>query len=580
MSTCSINCGGLADTCSRLLETTEHEEALRLLDEESKTFALVSAMDADGKRAADVVEAFLLYMRGQWMPIEMWQSWSKRGRVDAAARLGVSIDDVLTTSNHLENFNGRLKNSYIPQWQHSGRRLRFDSLIYHLVTDILPRIFARHRLAIQYSTWKTERFRVAAGGRDLRTRPPNPSTHSHSKSSHHSAPSGFLPRAWFEPDPSLRDPAARILLANGHINPIPAGCPFELWATCRSSVPVRSDQRDTTRPAELPPIHYSLTVHPTGAATCTCLDWRKRGGACKHLRAFRLLIDSWAKDGLLSCVFLFPLTEAEAMETEQRNHHWYGDSYHSAITLPAEDSREHPVLLGLLPGLATSGSLSCSLPPPHVDEQQSYVLSQAADLHALESDPDVTTNSPGGSDLAPPPLPIVSESRPKLACPTQTPAIAPDLPLLATITPPSAPTSTPAMRAVHFQVQSQVESDIAFLLPRLHGLQSVLEGTTHNLESTDDVIEFRSTLDTLCAMVDRHLALVDTSPPQDLLTPTSQPPTCTSYFLIRYAPPWTDSSQVSASNSTTTSPPSKQAQRLLPPSPEPVQKRKRSFKTS
>lgn len=75
MSTCSINCGGLADTFSRLLETTEHEEVLRLLDEESKTFALVSAMDADGKRAADIVEAFLLYMRGvsirdlYWSPV-------------------------------------------------------------------------------------------------------------------------------------------------------------------------------------------------------------------------------------------------------------------------------------------------------------------------------------------------------------------------------------------------------------------------------------------------------------------------------------------------------------------------------
>lgn len=103
------------------------------------------------------------------MPPKMWRSWSKKGHMDTAAAMGVPVETIIRTSNHLESFNGKLKGAEIAQWQHSGRRLRFDVLTYHLVIDILPRIFAPHRIANTYSQWKTEHFRSAARGVDLRS---------------------------------------------------------------------------------------------------------------------------------------------------------------------------------------------------------------------------------------------------------------------------------------------------------------------------------------------------------------------------------------------------------------------------
>jgi hypothetical protein len=73
---------------------------------------------------------------------DLWQSWSHYGRIQAASCLGIPIDGVLPTTNHLERFNGVFKNKYLTQWQHSGRRLHFDVLVFHLIQHILPHIFA------------------------------------------------------------------------------------------------------------------------------------------------------------------------------------------------------------------------------------------------------------------------------------------------------------------------------------------------------------------------------------------------------------------------------------------------------
>ena len=64
------------------------------------------------------------------MPKSLWNSWSEEGRGCAAAVLGVGIGDVLPTTNHLESFNGVLKRKHIGQWQRSGRKLRFDVLVF------------------------------------------------------------------------------------------------------------------------------------------------------------------------------------------------------------------------------------------------------------------------------------------------------------------------------------------------------------------------------------------------------------------------------------------------------------------
>lgn len=254
----------------------------------------------------------------------MWSSWSRKGRNLAAGRLKIPLEGVLPTTNHLESLNGALKRKYIPQWQHSGHRLRFDMLLYHLVSSILPQIYAQQRIVTQYAVWKARRFQIST---------PNDTTGATSAAGPSYVAQAHVPYAWYTPD-ARRDADAKAIFASHKLHPIPSARPHELWARCTSV----SDDSKT----------YWLTSHPSGAATCTCPDWLRRGGACKHMRAFRLLIEHWIGVGqLLPNSFHFPGSLAEAESVEARNRAWYGHGYDGSVTSPPPES--------LAAGLSISG---------------------------------------------------------------------------------------------------------------------------------------------------------------------------------------------------------------------------------
>ncbi|KAI0311199.1 hypothetical protein OF83DRAFT_1039767, partial [Amylostereum chailletii] len=91
--------------------------------------------------SASAALAHLEYLSSYWMSVPMWNGWSQFGRNRASEILGVAVEGVLPTTNHLESFNSALKGKYLPQWQRSGARLRFDVLIFRLVRDIVPTLF-------------------------------------------------------------------------------------------------------------------------------------------------------------------------------------------------------------------------------------------------------------------------------------------------------------------------------------------------------------------------------------------------------------------------------------------------------
>jgi hypothetical protein len=76
---------------------------------------------------------FLDYLQNTWMSSALWLSWSLQGHLQAAALLGVPVDSVIPTTNHLESFNGILKNTYIKRWQRGRKQVRYDLLIFLLV---------------------------------------------------------------------------------------------------------------------------------------------------------------------------------------------------------------------------------------------------------------------------------------------------------------------------------------------------------------------------------------------------------------------------------------------------------------
>lgn len=307
---------GTKDFLCRLLLSTERDAALLAIAGERNFFQSLCTQDISS-RAGEAGLKYLNYFESTWMSTEIWESWSEKGRKDAAHVLGVDIGMVLTTTNHLESFNGVLKRKHIAQWQHSGQRLRFDVLIHRFILRVLPSIFGNRRIVDGLQLWKANRFFTAAGGRAI-----VPQTTKNLQ------PMSDKPITWWGPD-AAKDGAAQDFLKLGRVIPIQSGREYETWASCAAT---SADMRNPAYP------RYWLTMHPSGSATCTCLDWLTRGGACKHLRSLRLLIESWISLGFLPHKYHYPLSRLEALEISEKNRLWYGDQYFMAITPPVSES--------------------------------------------------------------------------------------------------------------------------------------------------------------------------------------------------------------------------------------------------
>jgi hypothetical protein len=151
----------------RLLASIDFAAAHNIISDERSIITSVASQGSSGQAAAKAGLSYLDYLGDTWMHESLWQSWSQKGRTVASIILKIPIEGVLPTTNHLESFNGLLKRKYIPRWQRSGSRLRFDFLIHILITQILPDIFASRLAHRNYHIWLTSRFADHAGGADL-----------------------------------------------------------------------------------------------------------------------------------------------------------------------------------------------------------------------------------------------------------------------------------------------------------------------------------------------------------------------------------------------------------------------------
>ncbi|KZT20536.1 hypothetical protein NEOLEDRAFT_1075528, partial [Neolentinus lepideus HHB14362 ss-1] len=280
-----------------LLNSVDYEAAQKLIEDERSHFTALSKLgDPGAATAARVGAQYLDYLSATWMPKSLWQGWSLKARMVASTILGVPVESIITTTNHLESFNHVLKNKYIPQWQHSGTHLQFDFLIHILIIRILPEIFATRRHRQQYQNWVNLRFEKYAGGANLskvlqEERRVLQAIQKGSKA------------CWWAAD-RQRDESAVAILRAGLLNGITRDVSeHQFEAVCYS----------TANPTSTP---YRVTIHRIGYASCTCLDFVHRGGACKHLRALRIRLDAWVSSGHLP-TFYYPGTPAAAKEIEE-----------------------------------------------------------------------------------------------------------------------------------------------------------------------------------------------------------------------------------------------------------------------
>ncbi|KAI0695371.1 hypothetical protein BC835DRAFT_1414886 [Cytidiella melzeri] len=408
-----------------LLATTCHADGLHLINRAREDFSFLG-LDRDGKQYLDGVAKYLDYLLTTWMPRELWSSWSLHGRKKAADRLGIPVQGVLPTTNHLESLNGNLKRKYVPQWQHSGHRLRFDMLLYRLVSNILPQIYAQHCMVTQYNTWQHKRF-----GHSVIT-----ATSSNSRL--HTSSGAPCPRlAWYPAD-ERRDADARAIFANLYL--------------------------------------------PRLAST---------GGACKHMRAFRMLVEQWMEGGhILRGSFSFPASLSDAKEIEVKNRAWYGESYAKAVTSPPlEESLPRSQTSSIAAVQGNSHLLDCSEStglPRHLESAWfSHSDTDKDSLLPPPSHPRSTVLLEADADEASEILRTTGE------------LLALDDEVQISDQPDTAGTEVESVnnrRALQLQLDQKFKHDTARILPALHGITVMLEDPHFSLNMDGSYDEFHNVI--------------------------------------------------------------------------------------
>ncbi|GAA6000017.1 hypothetical protein JCM5350_000275, partial [Sporobolomyces pararoseus] len=118
-----------------VIEAKDYEEASRRV--KAAENYLSAQPESTSLQAA---RSFISYFTKTWMGPAMWNSYSDASIRVAAEYLGTRVEDVLTTTNHLESLNNVVKNKWLKRWKRGGRRMRLDLFVLLLVTRIAPNL--------------------------------------------------------------------------------------------------------------------------------------------------------------------------------------------------------------------------------------------------------------------------------------------------------------------------------------------------------------------------------------------------------------------------------------------------------
>lgn len=445
------------------------------------------------------------YLVTHWMPIAMWQSWSDFGRLAASSVLKISIEGVIPTTNHLESFNAILKRKHLASHLHSGHWLRFDSLIHILIVRILPGIFSHHKAQGEYSKWLTLRFRTHAGGEDLvKARSQMLRDHEVEKK---------VALCWWDVDEG-RDARARQILDQQKLI---------IFRKDQDSYTGHCSSTSPTPDSDSASLQYDLEICRSGWATCSCADFQSRGGACKHLRSMRFVVEFWISHGH-EMAFSYPQSRSDA-------------------------EKVYAVRQGSGPGSLLISQIENMTPPPAAPNTIQW---DPLIIQALGCDPTTIDTSQALEDDTTENSKIIGDD--SAACELQVELGGSDSEPDSEIGEGSDSSKTcrhiSNSSAIQGQIQSKVNYEVHRLLPSLHGLANLV--SNGNLILTQELKELSSVLNTIQLGLDSSSAMVVSKPGPSMDRPVLTIP------LLPHG--------------------SKRSNRplLLPPSPERRQKRKNS----
>jgi hypothetical protein len=257
-----------------LTATQTIEEARALLETEHQ---VMHKLSTEEQKAAKKAITHIDYLDTYWTTDNLWPSWSDYGRTVLASMLGIAVEGVIPTTNHLEAFNGVLKGTHLRRWRKGGRRIRVDVLIHALAVYILPSIFKERRMISEQASRIAALVRLLPGGAALLD---------------HKQGAKLVPAvpkvAYLMPD-EKRDARAQELLSHRQISaPTVLSGNVGLTLTSYSS---RALSFETT------PTTYTIRLGFSGVVCCDCQDFKHHGGACKHIRGALIIVDDMRRRG-------------------------------------------------------------------------------------------------------------------------------------------------------------------------------------------------------------------------------------------------------------------------------------------
>ncbi|KLO10035.1 hypothetical protein SCHPADRAFT_833081 [Schizopora paradoxa] len=429
-----------------LLSSVLHADAMKLIEQQRVDLQAITS-EADAKKASAAGLKHISYLTQHWMPIPLWSGWSQFGRSHASRLLGVELEGVLPTTNHLESFNAVLKRVHLPRWLRSGHRLRFDSFIHILVTQILPDIYSTRRARQNYDKWLKERF-SHLGNAALATNQPE-------VQSGQTKPTPLC----YWPEDAKGEVEGKALIRTGRLSqPLYGASPDIFLSTCASSSAVLSD-----------PAHsrYAVCLHRMGPSSCTCIRFQDRGGACKHMRALRIIVDDWVSTGSVAPMY-YPLDMQDALKV---------NAYFESLSGP-RNSQGHPVGGVLVeppsvpaPPSATALGVLVALASV-TEEDETYDKIQEEIVHASGSESDSEDDEQLKSNAL------------------------------------NLKPSNLQADALQFQVQSRTEHAARSIMPELHGINNMLGEAA--LAPTAGLLEFLETINQLSERLSKALTLQQT----------------------------------------------------------------------
>ncbi|KIJ42120.1 hypothetical protein M422DRAFT_780089 [Sphaerobolus stellatus SS14] len=393
-----------------LIATEDFRDACALVEEERKYFTIMST-DADSTAPAKrtIMEKL----------VPLW-------KVGGAKILGTTMQEVVPTTNRLESFNGLLKQKYIHRYQKGGRRLRFDLLIYFLVSRILPGIFLQRSAESAYYEWLSGRFSQQSGGQNLtrKTKPSN--VQDTSKATQTKTKFDFT---WWTEESQLRSQEeAAYIVQKKRIGTFKWLDACTLAGTCASS---HEDTRLLTHK------RYQMLINYYGWAVCSCPSFSEYGVACKHLWAFRIIISSTHTP----YCFIFPASKDEAAKI-----------YTTIFTPSPIPSQDHP-------DLQKDSQL-----PPLVQNQIASVSADIGEVISTFAEKEEASPASESSDSE-------GETTTK------------EFDLIER-------NGIQERQAIIHQVQSRLAHDIRMVLPRLYGMHQSLKDLGSNTTDVPGIEEF------------------------------------------------------------------------------------------